>query len=579
MYSVSEAYIEQMMKKGTRRRLSGTIGSVAFSGDDVVKESFSITGRATEESDTKIGGVHLGELNMTFLPSFLSKVARNEFEGKELSVSIGLWIPNPEDTVNGGSWIDVPCGKYTLKAPQISKEGIIVSGYDNMAKLDKTFNINVTTATPYQYLNYIAQECGVQIGNTEAEIELLPNGLVDLPLYSPNDIETYRDLLYWVAQACVCFACAGRDGKIYLRKFGNETNIVFDEDHRDTDVVFSAYTTRWTGVSFINIRTQETQYYAAEVDNGLTMNLGANPLLQIGTTDEVDSRRRNVLNAVTQIQYNPFYMNSARDPIFDLGDEIPFTGGISDGCTGCIMAFSYTLTNYNYEGYGDNPALANARSKEDKNISGLKKNTAENEIIYYYFTNLDVIEFGSEVETRIARLNFLAIQKTTVKIMHEFIMDMIADLADESSYEIHYYLDQEPITYKPTERLGGIAQLSSGNDSEFTIARDFFYVLLNVEPNSYHTWEVKIITHGIEKTKIDVNHAHITLEGQRLYASDYISGLIEVEDELNLIDIGYMDVLAMEDQAQVRFNALVSYLLTDDGDNLCTDDGERIILD
>lgn len=579
MYSVSEAYIEQMMKKGTRRRLSGTIGSVAFSGDDVVKESFSITGRATEESDTKIGGVYLGELNMTFLPSFLSKVARSEFEGKELSVSIGLWIPNPEDTVNGGSWTDVPCGKYTLEAPQISKEGIIVSGYDNMAKLDKTFNINVTTATPYQYLNYIAQECGVQIGNTEAEIELFPNGLVSLPLYSPNDIETYRDLLYWVAQACGCFACAGRDGKIYLRKFGNETNIEFDEDHRDTDVVFSAYTTRWTGVSFINIRTQETQYYAAEVDNGLTMNLGANPLLQIGTADEIDSRRRNVLNAVTQIQYNPFYMNSARDPIFDLGDEIPFTGGISDGCTGCIMAFSYMLTNYNYEGYGDNPALANARSKQDKNISGLKKNTAENEIIYYYFTNLDVIEFGSEVETRIARLNFLAIQKTTVKIMHEFIMDMIADLAAESSYEIHYYLDQELITYKPTERLGGIAQLSSGSNSEFTIARDFFYVLLDVEPNSYHTWEVKIITHGIEKTKIDLNHAHITLEGQRLYASDYISGLLEIEDELNLIDIGYMDVLGMQDSAQISFNVIVSYLLTDDGDNLCTDDGDRIILD
>ena len=57
MYSVSEAYIEQMMKRGTRRRLSGTIGSVSFSGDDVVANSFSITARATEESDTKIGGV------------------------------------------------------------------------------------------------------------------------------------------------------------------------------------------------------------------------------------------------------------------------------------------------------------------------------------------------------------------------------------------------------------------------------------------------------------------------------------------------------------------------------------------
>ena len=191
MYSVSEAYIHQMMRRGTRRRLSGTIGSVSFTGDDIVKDSFSISARATEESDTKIGGVYLGEMEMTFVPSFLSKVSRDQFRGKEVSISIGLWIPDIENE-NGGTWENVPCGTFTLEAPKISKQGISVSGYDNMKKLDKHFSIDQTTSTIWGYLSYIATECGVEIGQTEEEIKALTNGEELLVIDTENDIETQK---------------------------------------------------------------------------------------------------------------------------------------------------------------------------------------------------------------------------------------------------------------------------------------------------------------------------------------------------------------------------------------------------
>lgn len=582
MYQVSAAYLSQMMHRATRRRLTGCIADVDFTGDDIVRESFEVSARAASESDTKIGGVFLGELELTFLPSFLSKLPKSQFEGAEVSISVGLWIPDPTDLVDGGSWVDVPVGIYTLQAPKISKKGVTATGYDHMAKLDKSVNINVTSASVYGYLSYIARECGVEIGNSQAEIEALPNGQEILPLYAPNDIETCRDLLYWVAQACGCFACAGRDGKIYLRKFGNSTGVVFDEDHRDVDIVFSSYITKWTGVSFVDIKTQYTRYYGLEVDNGLTMNMGANPLLQTGSPEEVDRRRRAVLNAVAQIQYTPFYMNSARDPIFDLGDTIPFTGGISDGAVGCVMYYDYTLSDYSFEGYGDNPALANSRSKTDKNIAGLMKATAENEITYYIFTNLDAISFGSDVETRIAKMRFTSMQKTTVKIFHEFILDMLADLAKDCSYEIRYYLDDELITYKPHERIGGIPQLSEQSDAELTLARDLFYVLRNVEPEYTHTWEVRMITHGITSTDIDVNNVRITLEGQRLYGEDYFAGILEAEDELDLFSIGGVELVPLaegtgEDAPKIIFNLVGSYITTEDGEILTTEDGDGII--
>lgn len=548
MYQVSESYLEQMMHHGTRRRLKGTIGSVSFDGDDVVKDSFSISGQATEESDTKIGGVYLGQLEMTFVPSFLQKVPRDQFEGKELSVSIGLLIPGNEP-----EWIDVPCGIFTLEAPKISKQGITVSGYDHMKKLDKKFNLDTTTGKPYAFLSYMATECGITLGNTQAEIEALPNGNELLGLYTPNDIETWRDCLYWLAQACGCFACADKQGNIVLRKFGIPNDVDFDEDHRDADVVFSGYTTKWTGISVVDIETQMTNYYGLEVDDGLTMNLGSNPFLQLGTLEAVTRRRRAVLIAVSQIRYTPFYVNSARDPIFELGDEINFTGGISANSVGCVMSYSFSLTNYNFEGYGDNPALVNARSKTDKNIAGLLQSTVENEVTYYNYANVEALTFGSEQEVEIARIAFNSAQLTTVKIMHEFIFDMLANLASDCSYELRYYLDNELLSYSPSERVGGLQGISTGM-SEFTITRDFFYILKEVEPNVRHTWRVTIITHGVNSTTIDVNHAHVTIEGQRLYGDNYFDGYLEAKDDITVIPYGYLGLVSVSDEAEVNLN-------------------------
>jgi len=453
MYSVSEAYIEQMMKRGIRRRLVGTIGSVPFSGDDVVQNSFSVSAKAAEESETKIGGVYLGELELTFVPSFLSKVARNAYEGKEVSVSIGLLVTEEGEDP---AWVDVPVGVYTLQAPKISKQGISVSGYDNMQKLDKKYTSIQTSASIYSLLTYISDQCNVEIGMTQAEVEALPNGGEVLGIYEENDIETYRDLLYWVAQTCGCFACADRTGKIVLRKLGTSNDVEFDENHRDADVVFSGYTTKWTGVSFVDISTKTTRYYGLEIDDGLTMNMGANPLLQYGIGDTLNRQRNAVLNAVAEIQYTPFYCNSARDPIYDLGDVINFSGGISGDCVGCVMAYEYTLTNCSFEGYGDNPALANARSKTDKDISGLVQSTSENEVTYHTYTNLERINIAPETETTIASLAFTSAQTTTVKILHEFILDMVKDLTIGGGYELRYYLDEELVGYKPYENMSGL---------------------------------------------------------------------------------------------------------------------------
>ena len=192
---------------------------------------------------------------------------------------------------------------------------------------------------------------------------------------------------------------------------------------------------------------------------------------------------------------------------------------------------------------------------------------------------------------------------------------MLADLASDGSYELRYYLDDELLTYKPYERVGGIYGGQSGA-TELSICRDFFYILKDVEPNLRHEWEVKIVTHGISSTMIKTNNAHIVIEGQRLYSDDYFDGYIEAEDILTIIPLGYLGVVPIVDDALISlieslkeevsdnvglygftsmkllpiaegtgdlsphifFQLEPGDILTEDGDNLTTEDGDNLVL-
>ena len=185
---------------------------------------------------------------------------------------------------------------------------------------------------------------------------------------------------------------------------------------------------------------------------------------------------------------------------------------------------------------------------------------------------------------------------------------MLSDLALDGSYELRYYLDDELLPYSPYERVGAVSGLIQGNPTDLSITRDFFYILKDVEPNIPHTWEVKIITHNIETTILNTNHAHVTLEGQRMYAETYFDGLIEAEDLLSVVPIGNLRAVAMTDSVSIRLDdAAIAigqddipiydlshlkakpmtdsvqifmegglYLITEDGRYITTEDGRRL---
>ena len=153
--------------------------------------------------------------------------------------------------------------------------------------------------------------------------------------------------------------------------------------------------------------------------------------------------------------------------------------------------------------------------------------------------------------------------------MHEFIFDMFRDLGVNGGYELRYYLDEQLLPYAPRENLNAIVantevpivpqpaeepytedKQATIDPVECSITRDFFYVIRNVAPNQRHTWQVKIITHGMTSTSIDTGNAHVVLEGQRLYGEEHFDGHIEVREnisKISLVGIGVKELTELVD--------------------------------
>ena len=534
MYNVSNEYLTKMFDQVQTHQLSGTIGSVPFSDSDVIGVSY--TNRCSDKK-VNIGSVNIGVLKLTFLTDILN---RGEYFGKAITLSDSLLTGYDEH--EEPIWESVPLGTFYVAEAKWTAAGMVnVTAYDCLSKMDDALTFNETTGTIYNFCSYVATQTGTTFGLTEQQCEALPNGNQIMSPYEDANMTTFRDLVSAVAQMIGGFAYAGRDGKWYLKCFDDTSNVTIPKNRRVSGTTFSDYETYYDTIQYTDIESKEVRVVGA--GNGLTMNLGSQPFLQYGLPSVVQSRCQTIINVIKKMQYTPFDVSGLPALIaLDLGDVITLANDYSgSNSKGAVMSISWTYNKtMKMACYGENPNLRNAQSATDKDIAGLMNQTSQNEIGYYTFANVSEIEVEPETETQIASVNFTALQTTTVKIMHEFIMDMVADLSDDCSYELLYYLNGELVGYSPYERLGGLYGATSG-DSELSITRDFFYILRGVEAGQRHNWTVKILTHGIDTTTIKVNNAHVTLEGQRLLGEDAFSGLIEVSDTMPLCFVGAIE--------------------------------------
>lgn len=511
MYQVSEAYLKQTKRKVQTFRLVGTVNKVEFTNHDILSGSFTITNQCSEQNDVKIGSVYIGELKCTFKP----ELSVPDWTNAQIVVSEGLLI--------GDKWEDVPLGIYTVSEANDTEYGIDITAYDNMARFNRSCSVDITIGTPYELLTLACTTCEAELGMTQAEVDALPNGTESLSLYTENDIETWQDFIFWVAQATGTIATMDRQGKLVLRKYEQTVVDTLTNHDRFTGSKFSRFETRYSGLSCLNMADDTTSYYGSDPDDYLTYNLGSNPFLQYGVDSYKEQIRRAVLTALLQIDYVPFETSCLCGAMYDLGDIIRCTDGIAPGKLGCVMMYDYTFNGgYKITGFGSDPALASAKSKTDKNLEGLRNNVSTNEILFFNYENASAIQIGDGESKAIIDIRFTSSVSIGVLFQAEILLEATATEADVIG-TIEYTLNEVTIIgYNPTETWKNGKHILS-----------LMYMLM-IEENSINRWLVKLNIVG-GSIAIAQGAVRAVIYGQGLVGTVEWDGFITLEEKLTQI--------------------------------------------
>ena len=96
-------------------------------------------------------------------------------------------------------------GIFEVSEANRKAECLEIKAYDYMVRFEKAVNGFETIGNAFGFLNLCASACKVELAQTRAEIEAMPNGMENLSIYTDNDIKTFRDVLFYVGRVMGSF--------------------------------------------------------------------------------------------------------------------------------------------------------------------------------------------------------------------------------------------------------------------------------------------------------------------------------------------------------------------------------------
>lgn len=427
MYPVSSAFLNAVKANNRKYYWTGKITMTAgtvynFDQEDMVKGSGYITSQCCGSTEIELGTVYAAEMGI----SLFSEINRYTLENAKVEPFYHLQVA-------GGSYETIPMGIFEVSEANRKAKSLEIKAYDYMVRFEKAFTSLEAIGNAYDFMVLCSTACNVDLARDRATIEAMPNGPENLSIYSDNDIETYRDILFYVGQVLGGFFVINRAGELELRKYGDQPMLVVERKHRFTSS-FSDFITRYTAVSSTNLRTQIAEYYALDPDDGLTMNLGVNPLLQFGLEETRRQLCENILADLSGVNYVPFDSDTIGNPALDVGDILSFTGGQADATKiACITSNGIKIGGrQTIKCVGKNPKLSQVKSKNDKNISGLLAQIEAGKIGIHTFTNASAFTVGN-VDTKIISIEFATTEANHAQFFGQVIVDVTAQPVTKSA--------------------------------------------------------------------------------------------------------------------------------------------------
>ena len=305
MYATSQDYKELIYLR-SNCLLNIYIDGNLINDDDIY--SFRVSHNLFDGGTVKLGSVTSKsielEINKKALPETYSSIY----------VETGLTI-NDKDEV-------VPIGYFTLEEIQNDDNVVSITAVDNMMKFEKVIT-SAVTGTALEILQAICNACSVELGSNSF---LGSNEKLNL---SSTDL-TARQVIGYIAEKAGGFALIGRDGKLYIKKIG--------EDTTEIDInLFQDYS--WgekfvcNEVDFINdtydFEVSDTDYSSAYLDTELDSLLYDNTIkgqpLKIGSNNifiTTEEQVQTIYDNLKELTLYGFTGQSVLDPALDIGDII-----------------------------------------------------------------------------------------------------------------------------------------------------------------------------------------------------------------------------------------------------------------
>lgn len=544
MYQVSDRFKAAIQDSTRKFYYEGEITTKAgikypFTNADIVKGSGYLTNQCCGDNEIELGSVYSAELGITLF----SDIDRYTLEGATIRLSFFL-------QVDDGEYEEVPMGIFEISEANRTIKCLSIKAYDYMLRFEKSFKDTVSSGTAYELLSLACEKCDVELAHTEEEVNGWKNGSTILGIYGENDIESWRDVLYYVAQVLGRFCTINRAGKLELRPYGNVSVANISDKHRFTSS-FSDFVTRYTAINSTNTRTQTAEYYALDPDDGLTMNLGVNPMLQFGLTEVRKKMLLNILDDISLIKYVPFDSSTIGNPAFDLGDIITFSGGHADEKQiSCITKYEYRINGkHTLKCVGKNPRLAQAKSKNDKNISGLLNQVEAGKIAVHTFMNASPYTIGT-TDTEIASIEFASNEDTDAQFHASILLEVKSDAVSKTATgKVEIENEEQNVSMTWSEDGAAILTVTYiVNDNKLTTyvpietlhsgrhILNLYYPLSGLEGNTYNTFKVRMnITGG--SAFIDRGQGICTISGQGLSSNGRWDGRLEFDDQYEVVDI------------------------------------------
>lgn len=552
MYPVSNRFLQTINSNARRFYWTGSITTLAgqtypFGNEDIVKGSGYITRSCCGSNEIELGSVYAAELGI----SLFLDVDRYSLDEAEVQLSFHL-------VYEDGTEEEIPMGIFEVTEANRSVKCLQIKAYDYMLRFDRDIDIEATSGTVYNYIHTICEECDVEMGQTKEELDALPNGTAIFAVYQENDISTYRDILYYIAQAVGCVAQINRLGQLVLMPYQCNQVIEIPWTQRYSSN-YSDFVTRYTAVSSTNLIAQEAEYYALDPDDGLTLNLGTNPLMQFGLKSTRERLLRAVLDAISAVEYVPFDSTTIGNPALDQMDCVRFTGGHADSSKmSCITSITYNINGkHSLKCVGKNPKLAEAKSKNDKNISGIIGQIETNKTVVYDFVNVSPCTI-SDTPTEIMSIDYVSKESTSAMFLAEVLINIVAEDEDRRIVGIATYEDEEQtqvekeVTFDFTEKKHPALKVTYKMNDHIIdtfypeqICREghqivtLFFPLSAIVENSSNNFTVLLQIDG-GTGYIAEENIRATISGQGLVSgvADW-NGRLSFQDELPVINVDF----------------------------------------